>query len=372
METIQVNASKNYDILIGKDILKNTGNYVSQVIKPCKICIITDDTVYDLYANLVEQSLLKAGFEIYHFIFEHGEKSKNINTVSSILELMAENNFTRSDAIVALGGGITGDIAGFTASVFLRGVQFIQIPTTFLAAVDSSVGGKTGVNLESGKNLAGAFWQPSLVICDIDTFKTLTYEIFLDGIAEAIKYGVILDKSLFDLLSHQGKDLYFSIKNEPNNTANNSPINNNIETLIQIIKQCVSIKRDIVIEDERDTGIRQLLNFGHTIGHSIEKCSNYEITHGHAVAMGMLIVSKASDKLLLTKNNCYLEIKNILEMFNFPLNCPYTANELTQVALKDKKRSGTSITLVLPDQIGICYLEKMDVSKLETFIESGL
>ncbi len=362
MEKIQVSASRNYNVLIGRDLLRDTGKYVSEVLNPCKVCIVTDDNVYNLYEAVVENSLTNCGFEVYRFIFEHGEKSKNINTVSSILELMAENDFTRGDAIIALGGGITGDIAGFAASIFLRGIQFIQIPTTLLAAVDSSVGGKTGVNLKSGKNLAGAFWQPSLVLCDCNTFKTLTYEIFLDGIAEAIKYGSIIDKPLFDLLALQGEDLYLTMHSEVLDS----------DTLIEIVKNCVSIKRDIVMEDERDTGMRQLLNFGHTIGHAIEKCSNYNISHGHAVAMGMIIISKAAASLNLCPESCHLEIKKILGTFKFPLNCPYTAEALTSIALKDKKRNGQNITLVLPKEIGNCYLEKMPVEGLQNFIDAGL
>ncbi|MHC1723319.1 MAG: 3-dehydroquinate synthase [Aminipila sp.] len=364
MEKIQVSTSRKYDIVIGRDLLKEAGKYVSQVISPCKVCIITDDIVYDLYQDSVRNSLTDAGFQVFHFIFENGERSKNINTVTSILELMAENGFSRSDAIIALGGGITGDIAGFAASIFLRGIQFVQIPTTFLAAVDSSVGGKTGVNLQSGKNLAGAFWQPSLVLCDCNTFKTLTYELFLDGVAEAVKYGAILDKDLFDLLMMHGANLFCNQLTNPNNS--------NSDTLLQIVKRCVDIKRDIVMKDELDTGIRQLLNFGHTIGHAIEKCSNYSITHGHAVALGMLIVSKASYNLGLCSADCSLKIENILKKFNFPLTCPFTAEELNHVALKDKKRAGESITLVLPEYIGHCNLKKIDILDLKSFISAGL
>ncbi|QHI73929.1 3-dehydroquinate synthase [Aminipila terrae] len=368
MEKIQINASRKYEMLIGRDLLTNAGKYISEVIEPGKVCIVTDDVVSGIYKDTVFNSLVAAGFEVYVFVFEHGEKSKNITTVSSILEYMAENDFTRSDAIAALGGGITGDVAGFAASVFLRGIRFVQLPTTFLAAVDSSVGGKTGVNLKGGKNLAGAFWQPSLVLCDCNTFSTLPYEIFLDGVAEAIKYGAIINRELFDTLMLHNHDLF------PSSEASQKDIENNVssDVLIEIVNQCVTIKRDIVMEDERDTGVRQLLNFGHTIGHAVEKCSNYAITHGHAVAIGMFIVSKASYKLGLCKMDCSLEIENMLNKFNFPVACPFTAAELTQVALKDKKRAGKSITLVLPDYIGHCYLKKINIEDLETFISAGL
>ena len=364
MEKIQVKASRNYEIIIGRDLLKDTAKYISQVMEPCKVCLISDDTVYRLYGEEVKNSLTASGFEFCSFIFEKGEKSKNIKTVSSALELMAENNFTRSDLIIALGGGITGDIAGFAASVFLRGIQFVQIPTTFLAAVDSSVGGKTGVNLESGKNLVGAFWQPSLVLCDCDTFSTLSYDIFLDGIAEALKYGAIIDRSLFDLLIQHGDRIFASSKQGQWDTCT--------DIITEVVKQCVSIKRDIVMKDERDTGIRQLLNFGHTIGHAIEKCSKYSITHGHGVALGMLIVSKASYAFGWSEVDCSEEIKQALDSFGFPLNSTFSPEELTAVALKDKKRTGESITLVVPAHIGHCYLKKIDISHLNTFINRGL
>ncbi|QAT41795.1 3-dehydroquinate synthase [Aminipila luticellarii] len=364
MEKIQVKASRTYDIYIGRNLLKDAGMYISEILPTCKLCIITDDVVSELYKDTVSQALSDAGFDVHTFVFKAGENSKNMETVHNILEYMAENEFTRSDGIVALGGGITGDIAGFAAAIFLRGIQFIQIPTTFLAAVDSSVGGKTGVNLHAGKNLTGAFWQPSLVLCDCDTFSTLSYEIFLDGVAEAVKYGVIISLELFELLLLHNQRLF----SEP--LVNEKP--DHSDAVIEVVKQCVQIKRDLVMEDEQDTGIRQLLNFGHTVGHAIEKCSGYTVTHGHAVAMGMLIISKAAHTFGLCKTDCFSAIEEILKTFNFPVTCPYTAEELTRAALKDKKRAGKSITLVLPEYIGHCYLKKTDISNLEAFIKAGL
>ena len=255
-----------------------------------------------------------------------------------------KSGITRSDALVALGGGVCGDMAGFAASCYLRGIKFIQIPTTFLAAIDSSVGGKTAVNLDCGKNLMGAFYQPSLVICDIDTFKTLPDEVFADGIAEAVKYGVIFDKALFESVSRD-KSLW---------------------NLTETVKRCVEIKADIVNADERDTGIRQLLNFGHTIGHAVEKNSDYEITHGHAVSIGMVIVAGFVD------NSIADEIAGVCIKHNLPVWCRYSAEQLFAVALSDKKRTGDYITLVVPEKIGKCVLKKIPASELAGCIEKGI
>lgn len=352
MKQIQVNASRKYEVLIGRDILQDAGKHIAQVVKPCKCCIITDDVVEGLYAEQLRTSLAESGFESCQYVFANGEASKNLTTYSQILEYMASENLTRTDIVVALGGGVTGDMAGFAASSYLRGIEFIQIPTTLLAAVDSSVGGKTGVNLESGKNLVGSFWQPSLVLCDCNTFKTLSPDLMLDGISEAIKYGAIVDTDFFHFIA--SGDIFSD------------------EDLEEIVCHCVRIKSEIVEQDEKETGVRKLLNFGHTIGHAIEKCSNYEISHGHAVAIGMLIVAKASDKLGYSKEHCVEPIEEILQKYHYPLECAYTPSELATVALNDKKRTGNSITLVLPSKIGECYLKKIDVSELENFIALGL
>lgn len=364
MKKISVNASKQYDILIGRNLLADSGGYISQVAAPCKVCLMGDHSVQELYGSAVSDSLSREGFSVFPFAFSPGESSKTLATVGDILEFMAKNQFTRSDIIVALGGGITGDIAGFAAGVFLRGINFVQIPTTFLAAVDSSVGGKTGVNLERGKNLAGVFWQPSMVLCDCDTFKTLPYEIFLDGVAEAVKYGAIRDKSLFDLMNDYGRGL-FSLTSHVDSA-------DSTDVLLEVVAICVSIKRDIVMKDERDTGERQLLNFGHTLGHAIEKCSHYSISHGHGVAMGMLIICRAAMKLGFSSLDCGKDMESILNKFDFPLDVKFSSKELTSAALNDKKRLGDFITLVLPESIGSCHLEKIPVSELEAFVDAGL
>jgi len=350
MNTVRVDASKSYDILIGSDLLKSTGKLVSNVVSPCKAAIITDDIVNSLYADLVQSSLEKSGFATCKYVFNNGECSKNISTFANALEFLAESEISRSDVIIALGGGVVGDLAGFCASSYLRGIKFVQIPTTFLAAIDSSVGGKTGVNLNAGKNLVGAFWQPSLVICDYSTLDTLPEDVFADGIAEAVKYGVISSHELFDAIA-------------------NGQCKKNIE---QIITECVTIKKDIVNEDEFDLGTRQLLNFGHTIGHCIEKQSNFKITHGHAVAIGMCIISKAAFKAGLCDYDCSTEIEQSLKANGLPTQCSFDAQALFSTAVSDKKRTGNTINLVIPQKIGKCILYKMDIDKLCDFINLGL
>ncbi len=333
---------KPYDIIIGKDILNIIPDKIKELTKAKTIAIITDDNVDKLYSDKVLTMLQKAGLNAIKFVFPHGENHKTMETVCEILEFLAENNVTRSDLIIALGGGIVGDVSGYAASSYLRGIAFIQIPTTFLAAIDSSVGGKTGVNLKSGKNLAGAFYQPRLVVCDIKTFDTLPKEIFKEGVAEAIKYGAICDRELFDLLS----------KND----------NWNIQS---VIEKCVSIKAEIVSEDEFDTGKRQLLNFGHTIGHAIEKTTDFEISHGIAVGIGMAMISKISDSRNWSKEDTYPKIIKCLENNGIPTNADVKDGELLSAMVKDKKITGDTINLVIPEKIGNCVLKSIKVSELK-------
>ncbi|MCI8646295.1 MAG: 3-dehydroquinate synthase [Firmicutes bacterium] len=355
MDTITITASRVYQVLSGSGLLAQAGRLIRNVLgdKPKKLCIVTDDKVDALYSAALFSSLTEAGYEAVKFVFPMGEASKSMDTVSELLEFLAQNQLTRSDAIVALGGGVTGDLAGYSAASYLRGIPFVQVPTTLLAAVDSSVGGKTGVNLKAGKNLAGAFWQPCLVLFDMDTIKTLSYDLLLDGAAEAIKAGAIADRELFS---------YINGVQELTEPA----------VIGHLSRRAIEIKRNVVEEDERDTGVRQLLNFGHTIGHAIEKCSSFQISHGHAVAMGMVIISRASLNMGWSKEDCLMPILESLEKFRFPLECSYTAAQLTQAALRDKKRMGDTITLVVPVSLGNCQLKKLPVTELEAVIKAGL
>lgn len=337
---------KPYDIIIGKGILNIIPERIKEITKAKTAVIITDDNVDKLYSGKISELLENSGFKTLKFVFPHGETNKTMKTICEILEFMAENKVTRSDVIVALGGGIVGDVSGFAASCYLRGIDFIQVPTTFLAAIDSSVGGKTGVNLSSGKNLAGAFYQPRLVVCDIEMFETLPEENFKEGVAEAIKYGVICDRELFDTLSESDRW--------------------DIESAIE---RCVSIKAQIVSEDEFDTGKRQLLNFGHTIGHAIEKVTDFKISHGSAVGIGMAIISKISDSLGWSKISTYPEILKCLEKNKIPTETTATNEELLSAMVNDKKRSGDTINLVIPEKIGNCVLRSIPVSELEEVLK---
>lgn len=349
MKKIAVDASNPYNVIIGKDILKTSGKLIAETVKPCTAAVITDDTVDALYADTVIKSLEKNGFSHIKYVFPHGEESKNICNLADILEFLAENKLTRSDIIVALGGGVVGDISGFAAAIYLRGIKFVGIPTTFLAAVDSSVGGKTAVNLKAGKNLAGVFHQPCLVVCDTNTFKTLPPDTFADGTAETVKYGMITDKILFE-------------KMQEDFTAD----------IDEITARCVEIKAAVVKDDEFDNGARRLLNFGHTVGHAIEKCSGLSVTHGHAVAVGMMIVTTASEKRGLCPKGTAAVLKETLEKCNLPASCHYSAKELANAAMNDKKRSGNRLALVVPEKVGKCVLKEIEISELEAFISEGL
>jgi len=350
MIRIPVEASRKYDVIIERGLLGNAGKYAADKIVPCKALIITDDIVDAIYGDSVEVSFLEAGFTVRRYVFTHGERSKNMHTILGILEFAADNRFTRSDLFVALGGGIAGDIAGMAAAIYLRGVAYIQIPTTLLAAIDSSVGGKTGVNLSAGKNLAGAFWQPSMVLCDYSVFNTLPAAVYADGVAEAIKYGMISDLELFELFE-------------------SGPVDREIE---RIISRCINIKRKIVFHDEFDRGTRQLLNFGHTFGHAIEKCSGYEISHGHAVAVGMVMISKAAESLGLAREKSSDRLAAVLDKHNLPTSCPFDADQITAAVLGDKKRMGDVITVVIPIRPGKCQLHPVPVGEVRRLVFAGL
>jgi len=350
MKTVEVSTGSKYNIVIGDGLLKDSGRMIREVTSAKTAAIVTDSVVDGLYSDTVRKSLEANGFETVKFVFPNGEKSKNINTYSDMLEFMAENRLTRSDCIVALGGGVVGDMAGFCAATYLRGISFVQIPTTLLACVDSSVGGKTAIDLKAGKNLAGAFYQPKLVICDYSTLSTLTDEIFADGMAETIKYGALFDGDFLNFLNE----------------------NNARDNLEYIIEKCVTFKRDIVNVDETDRGVRGLLNFGHTIGHSIEKCSNFAVPHGSAVAIGMVLMSRGAYKSGITKADITDFLISLLKKYKLPVSTDFSADELFDVTLSDKKRSGDSITLVIPSEFGKCELYKTQINSLKCIIEKGL
>ena len=349
MKKVTVTASLTYDVLIDNGILDRAGDESAKVIKPCNAAILTDSNVAPLYAERLEKSLAASGFSPIRFTIKAGEESKSAESYLSFLNFLAENQITRADCIFALGGGVVGDLAGFAAATYLRGIRFIQIPTTLLAMVDSSVGGKTAIDIPSGKNLVGAFYQPSLVLCDPKTLDTLTEEVFADGCAEVIKYGIINDKELFEKLK--------------------SPISGQID---EIIERCVIDKRDVVNADERDVGVRQLLNLGHTAAHSIEALSHFNVSHGSAVAIGTAIIARAATKLGYCPEDDRDQIINMLKSYALPTDCPYSASELAEVAFRDKKRNGDTINLILPFGIGNSRIHKIPVTDLESFFAAGL
>jgi len=341
IKTINVNISKKYPVMIGKDFLNKCGEITAEIKPACNVALVSDDAVYPIYGDIVKESYIKAGFNVETFILKNGERNKTFEALLGIIDFFAAGTLSRKGLAVVLGGGVVGDIVGFAAAIYLRGVDYISIPTTLLAAIDSSVGGKTGVNLKTGKNLLGAFHQPLAVFCDTETFKTLPAEIFADGICEAIKYGCIADKDLFDTLLFDGIE----------------------DHLENIIEKCVMIKRDIVQADEFDRNERMLLNFGHTAGHAIELLSGYEISHGRAVAIGMHIMAECTDKRL---------ISNVFQKYGVDISCAYSANQLAKAALSDKKRGGMDISVILLEKIGKAYLKRINVGELEGLFERGL
>lgn len=350
MNTVTVNISKSYDIKIGSGLLKTIGQEASALGNAAKVCIVSDTNVYPLYGQTVRDSLQKSGFTVGTFVFPAGEHMKNGETFLSLLNTLAEMQITRTDLIVALGGGVVGDLAGFAAACFLRGIRFIQVPTTLLAAVDSSVGGKTAIDLDAGKNLAGAFWQPSLVLCDIDTLHTLPDEIFRDGCAEVIKYAILYDSNLFDELMADG--LTFDQES--------------------VITRCVEWKQNVVMEDEFDTGSRMKLNLGHTFGHGVEARSNFTISHGQGVSIGLAMAARASVKYNLCSDSCCNKILEILNYFHLPTDTIFSADELYDCTLSDKKRAGGTIRLIIPREIGNCEILPTPIENLKSFIEAGL
>ena len=341
-KTIHVEASRSYDILIGRGILACIGEFVCPLLGSCRLAVLTDSNVDALYGDYIIDSLRSAGYEACKYVIPAGEVSKCAENLLAFLNFMADAQFTRSDAVIAFGGGVVGDLGGLSASLYLRGIKYVQVPTTLLAAVDSSVGGKTAIDIPAGKNLVGSFYQPSLVCCDTALMDTLPSNIYRDGCAEVIKYGMILDKELYDSLHMLPFDRD------------------------AVVVRCVEIKRDVVRQDEYDNGIRGLLNFGHTFGHAIEKLSNFGVSHGEAVAKGMVIASRMAPFCGLC--DVADELSLLLEKYGFDISCKYSADEIFEALLSDKKRRGGTISIVLPRAIGDCTLVDVELGELRTLL----
>ena len=336
MKTLRVNIpNREYDIKIEKGLLEKAGELLLEVTKPSKVAIISDTTVAPIYAETLTQSLKKSGFTPFLVTVPSGESSKSLDRLEYLYTELLKEKMTRSDIIVALGGGVVGDLTGFCAATLLRGIPFVQIPTTLLSQIDSSVGGKVAVNLPAGKNLVGAFYQPKMVIVDPDTLKTLSDKIFSDGMAEVIKYGVILDEKFFEKLE---------------NASSHDKI---FEIIEDVIYTSCDLKRVVVEEDELDTGKRMILNFGHTFGHAIEKEYNFEkYTHGEAVASGMVMAAKYGETLGITESGTSSRIKKLISAFNLPQEIPLSNEALLGAIAVDKKGKGSKVSLIIPKRIG--------------------
>lgn len=352
MMTVKVRASKEYNVEIGDGIISRLGELTKAVCpKAIKALIVSETNVAALYLDVVKAQLEGAGLEVTAYVFEAGEKSKNINEIAGMWNKMAEAGFTRTDIVVGLGGGVTTDMAGFAAATFLRGIDVIQVPTSLLAMVDASVGGKTGIDIPMGKNQVGAFWQPSLVLEDTSFLKTLPDEVFTEGMGEVTKYAFIMDEKLLDLLEKQ-----------------NGNIRDDAAVLENVIGMCVSDKAEIINEDETDNGRRQILNFGHTAGHVIERDSGFTKPHGICVAKGMGIFMDACVKAGTLSAEDAKRMKDLLAMYKLPASDEITAEDIVKGAMNDKKKRGNTLSVILVNKIGKAEIKKMTAEEFLKFL----
>ncbi|MBQ4361724.1 MAG: 3-dehydroquinate synthase [Lachnospiraceae bacterium] len=351
MKTIDIRTGRPYQVHIGSGIFSRAGEYVRSVLPGAvRAAVITDSNVGPLYLKEAEKALAGAGLEVISMTIKAGEESKNIGSFAEVLSFLAAGHITRSDCVIALGGGVVGDLAGFAAASYLRGIPYVQIPTSLLAMVDSSVGGKTAVDLPEGKNLAGAFHQPAVVVCDPQLLDTLPENVFRDGCAEVIKYGVLDDREMFDHLAEKG--MGFDRES--------------------VIARCIEIKGDYVSRDELDNGDRMKLNLGHTFGHAIEAASDFTVTHGQAVAAGMCIIARASAGKDICTSLCAGSIEECVRRFRLPAGTGRSAAELAGYVGSDKKRRGDAISLIVPEMIGKCGIIKVPVQDTMEWLRKGL
>ncbi len=345
---IEIKTAPAYVVTVENGVLDRVGQIARQLEKPgSKAMIISDTNVFPIYGERLEASLKSAGFSVARFVFPAGEPSKQLSTVSEIYEALGKQEFTRSDFLVTLGGGVPGDMGGFAAATFLRGIDFIQVPTSLLAQVDASVGGKTGVDLPFGKNLVGAFYQPVAVAADPETLRTLPKRYFNDGLGEVIKYGCIEDAELF-------RDL------EANRALSDLP---------GVISRCVLSKKHFVEEDTKDRGKRMTLNFGHTFGHALEKLHHFQdLSHGEAVGLGMVMAALAGEKLGVTTEGTAQRIRKVLEQYTLPVEDPFSGEEILEATALDKKTMGDTLNLILLSEIGQSMIYPLKKEKLSSLI----
>ena len=352
---------RSYAIKIAAGLLKQLGAECAGLKLGARCAIITDTNVGKIFARPAFESLVKAGFEPTLIVVPAGETAKSLKSVQTCYDQLAANRLERKSFIVALGGGVVGDLAGFVAATYLRGIPFVQVPTTLLAQVDSSVGGKTGVNLKAGKNLVGAFYQPRLVLCDLDALKTLPEREFRAGLAEVTKYGIIYDAKLFAQLEHELPKL---LRREP-------------KALATVIARCCEIKADVVGQDENESGLRAILNFGHTIGHAIENSSGYgKFLHGEAIAIGQVAAAKLSQQILNLPARDAKRIETLLARAGLPVEIQLNAarrKKLFGAMRLDKKVSGGEIRFVLARRIGrVEFGQKIPQKMLEQCLDRRL
>ena len=348
MNTIHIQASTAYDVIIERHSLPRIGEHLQGIKPTCSVMIVTDDNVGPLYASTVSDSLEQAGYTVHTYMFPHGESEKNGHRLMELVETLGHAKLTRKDLIIALGGGVVGDLAGFAAATYLRGIDYVQVPTSLLAAVDSSVGGKTAVNLKCGKNLWGAFKQPILVLCDPETLSTLPKEEWINGCGEIIKYGFLDHPELLDQL--RGR-----------------PLLQYPEDVDNIIAQCVRIKAYVVEVDEKESGLRATLNLGHTFGHGIEHGSAFTIPHGNAVALGLLIMARGAVAHGELDASVLPILENLLQSHQLPTTTTIAKDLILEEASHDKKASGSSITIVVPTGYGTSVLKKVTFQELATY-----
>lgn len=349
MRVIRINASRSYEVRIGSGLLERAGSLIREALGPCRALVVSDSNVWPLYGEKLRESLAKSGIDAGTFVFEAGEQSKNLQSYERLAEELCQRKLSRSDIVIALGGGVCGDLAGFAAATYARGMKLCMMPTSLLAMVDSSVGGKTAIDLAGGKNMLGCFYQPHLVLCDVDALKTLPEAEYENGCAEIIKYAMLDSRALFDGILA-------------------APVN---EAYEEVISACVDRKRAFVEADERDTGERMKLNLGHTLGHAAEKLSNYRIPHGRAVAMGMAAIARAACAHGLCGRETLDALLKALESYHLPCDMPYSAGELASAALGDKKSSGDAISLIVPRRVGACDILRLPKAELENWISAG-
>ncbi len=346
MKCITVNASQAYPIYIERGLLGRCGALLREHTKAQTAAVITDDNVDRLYGEAVTASLKNNGFHVVKMVFPHGEASKCSATLQQIYDFLCENSITRTDCLVALGGGVVGDITGFAAATFLRGLDYFQLPTSLLAQVDSSVGGKTAIDLPGGKNLVGAFKQPAAVLCDIDALQTLPEKFFSDGMGEVIKYGMIRSAELFECLE----------KHTPVTIWND---------MDEIISACIDIKRQVVENDEFDTGERMILNYGHTLGHAVESYYHYETyTHGSAVAAGMCMMAEKTCSAAVYQRLC-----RCVEAYGLPSAVPVPMAELVPLCGKDKKRASAALRFIVCETVGNAQIRSMPFTEFAAWME---